>query len=163
MAGRRRDAAAMLAALLHPELLYVLWFHMYGDKELFWLSFALAGREPGLNTVGLGFFGLPKGEDAIEPLTHAIAQFVPDANGGDWEGFRTFYVQGDGVEQLVRREHADPRGMGLVLGQPMSFWDPRQILLNGFEEGDCMMRHFPVPERFWGLLDVYASAYEELA
>jgi hypothetical protein len=99
--GRNPEAARMLQRMLEPRIMDHLNEWMYGDKELYWLSFAMAGRPPGMNPWAWTSVGIPWEGDRICEVGFTLGQWAELL--GDREP-RVIYLNGDGVEDAITKE-----------------------------------------------------------
>jgi hypothetical protein len=170
--GRQPRAAAALTRMLEPDILDSLKEHQYGDKDLYWLSFALAGLEPGMNSMDV----VPLGQwvyDPVDPeelctLSWAFAQLVPQEGGELRGGHEVFYLNGDGVETLMKGGFREPGDMRLAIGNPLRYGDMRQEVhrVVNFRNspskiGHCWYNGFThLSERTLDLIRTYERAYK---
>jgi hypothetical protein len=115
--ARSPEAVEVLLWLLDPAVVASFESLIYGDKELFWLSFALAGRPYGANPYRWAAVGF-KHKGRLCELSYILAQYV--RLPGDAQP-RPFYLNGDGVENAVME--ADLTDLkGARIARPRSYY-----------------------------------------
>jgi hypothetical protein len=168
--ARQPRAAAALKRMLEPDLLIPLAPHIWGDKEYFWLAFAIAELEPGLNPMDVMPIGQYYSDDEICTIGFAIGQLVPEA-GGDIDGeYKLFYMNGDAMDMFIKGTWRDPRTMRLIMGTPMRWFDPQQDFHPMSPSkaapglvGHCFYHgHRPVLEKILEMIEAYQIAYRDL-
>jgi hypothetical protein len=173
--ARQPRAAAALQRMLEPDLLDSLQKHWYGDKDMYWLSFALAELEPGLNpmdVVPIGqWFSNPVDPQELCCIGFAIGQILPRKGTHLYEDYDLFYVNGDAVETFMRGDWGDPEDLRLRIGHPVRYGDPQQEVIKlGFSKNDkglyghCFHTgHRAVSEELFALIHTYSAVHKKNA